>query len=115
MTDVAAPNERDPEIHEAFLTLACAIFCFSIERVTRINSLKVRFLGDKVPERTAWKVARSAAVGDNLRRRIRGADAAPGGRFHYFRRQSCARCLRPREDGDDRRAPHCLIAALARG
>jgi hypothetical protein len=57
MTDVAAPNERDPEIHEAFLTLACAIFCFSIERVTRINSLKVRFLGDKVPERTAWKVA----------------------------------------------------------
>jgi hypothetical protein len=57
MTDVAAPNERDPEIHEAFLTLACAILCFSIERVTRINSLKVRFLGDKVPERTACKVA----------------------------------------------------------
>src|SRR3954468_24717657 len=28
-----------------------------IERVTRINSLKVRFLGDKVLERTAWKVA----------------------------------------------------------
>ena len=25
MTDVAAPNERDPEIHEAFLSLACAI------------------------------------------------------------------------------------------
>jgi len=24
MTDVAAPNERDPEIHEAFLSLACA-------------------------------------------------------------------------------------------
>jgi len=23
MTDVAAPNERDPEIHEAFLSLAC--------------------------------------------------------------------------------------------
>lgn len=28
MTDVAAPNERDPEIHEAFLSLACAILCF---------------------------------------------------------------------------------------
>ena len=28
-----------------------------IERVTRINSLKVRFLGDKVLQRTAWKVA----------------------------------------------------------
>jgi predicted nucleic acid-binding protein len=28
-----------------------------IERVTRINSLKVRFLGDKVSQRTAWKVA----------------------------------------------------------
>jgi predicted nucleic acid-binding protein len=28
-----------------------------IERVTRINSLKVRLLGDKVLQRTAWKVA----------------------------------------------------------
>ena len=28
-----------------------------VERVTRINSLKIRFLGDKVLQRTAWKVA----------------------------------------------------------
>jgi indolepyruvate ferredoxin oxidoreductase alpha subunit len=28
-----------------------------IERVTRINSLKVRFLGDKVLQQKAWKVA----------------------------------------------------------
>ena len=28
-----------------------------LERVTRINSLKVRFLGDKVLQRTAWTVA----------------------------------------------------------
>jgi predicted nucleic acid-binding protein len=28
-----------------------------IERVMRINSLKVRFLGDRVSQRTAWKVA----------------------------------------------------------
>jgi indolepyruvate ferredoxin oxidoreductase alpha subunit len=28
-----------------------------IERVTRINSLKVRLLGDKVLQRQAWKVA----------------------------------------------------------
>jgi indolepyruvate ferredoxin oxidoreductase alpha subunit len=28
-----------------------------IERVTRINSLKIRFLGDKVLQRTAWRVA----------------------------------------------------------
>jgi predicted nucleic acid-binding protein len=28
-----------------------------IERVKRINSLKVRFLGDKVLQRQAWKVA----------------------------------------------------------
>jgi len=28
-----------------------------IERVTRLNSLKVRFLGDKVLQRTAWRVA----------------------------------------------------------
>ena len=28
-----------------------------IERVTRINSLKVRFLGDKVLQRNAWRVA----------------------------------------------------------
>jgi predicted nucleic acid-binding protein len=28
-----------------------------IERVTRINTLKVRFLGDKVLQRTAWRVA----------------------------------------------------------
>lgn len=28
-----------------------------IKRVTRLNSLKVRFLGDKVLQRTAWRVA----------------------------------------------------------
>jgi predicted nucleic acid-binding protein len=28
-----------------------------IERVARINSLKVRFLGDKVLQRQAWKIA----------------------------------------------------------
>jgi predicted nucleic acid-binding protein len=28
-----------------------------LERVTMINSLKVRFLGDKVLQRTAWRVA----------------------------------------------------------
>jgi predicted nucleic acid-binding protein len=28
-----------------------------MDRVTRINSLKVRFLGDKVLQRTAWRVA----------------------------------------------------------
>jgi indolepyruvate ferredoxin oxidoreductase alpha subunit len=28
-----------------------------MERVTRINSLKVRFLGDKVLQRQAWRVA----------------------------------------------------------
>jgi predicted nucleic acid-binding protein len=28
-----------------------------MERVTRINSLRVRFLGDKVLQRTAWRVA----------------------------------------------------------
>jgi predicted nucleic acid-binding protein len=28
-----------------------------IERVTKINSLKVRFLGDKVLQRQAWRVA----------------------------------------------------------
>lgn len=28
-----------------------------LERVTRLNSLKVRFLGDKVLQRQAWKVA----------------------------------------------------------
>src|SRR4051794_36441081 len=28
-----------------------------IERLTRMNSLKVRFLGDKVLQRTAWRVA----------------------------------------------------------
>ena len=28
-----------------------------LARVTRINSLKVRFLGDKVLQRTAWRIA----------------------------------------------------------
>jgi predicted nucleic acid-binding protein len=28
-----------------------------LERVTRINSLKIRFLGDKVLQRTAWRIA----------------------------------------------------------
>jgi len=28
-----------------------------IERVSRINSLKIRFLGDRVLQRTAWRVA----------------------------------------------------------
>jgi predicted nucleic acid-binding protein len=34
-----------------------------IERVTRINSLKVRFLGDKVLQRKAWKVAEQLGWG----------------------------------------------------
>jgi predicted nucleic acid-binding protein len=28
-----------------------------LDRVTRINSVKVRFLGDKVLQRTAWRIA----------------------------------------------------------
>ena len=28
-----------------------------LERITRINSLRVRFLGDKVLQRTAWRIA----------------------------------------------------------
>jgi predicted nucleic acid-binding protein len=32
-----------------------------MDRVTRINSLKVRFLGDKVLQRTAWRVAEQLA------------------------------------------------------
>ena len=28
-----------------------------LDRVTRINSLRVRFLGDKVLQRTAWRIA----------------------------------------------------------
>jgi predicted nucleic acid-binding protein len=28
-----------------------------LERLTRINSLRVRFLGDKVLQRTAWRIA----------------------------------------------------------
>src|SRR5215467_499856 len=28
-----------------------------LDRLTRINSMKVRFLGDKVLQRTAWRVA----------------------------------------------------------
>ena len=28
-----------------------------LERVTRVNSLKVRFIGDKVLQRTAWRIA----------------------------------------------------------
>ena len=28
-----------------------------LERVTRVNSLRVRFLGDKVLQRTAWRIA----------------------------------------------------------
>ena len=28
-----------------------------LERVTRINSLRVRFLGDRVLQRTAWRIA----------------------------------------------------------
>jgi hypothetical protein len=61
-----------------------------IERVTRINSLKVRFLGDKVLQRKAWKVADHARLGDDVRRGVRSADAAPGGRVHHFRRPSGA-------------------------
>src|SRR4029453_459312 len=34
-----------------------------LERVTRINSLKVRFLGDKVLQRTAWRVAEQLGWG----------------------------------------------------
>lgn len=79
-----------------------------IERVTRINSLKVRFLGDKVLQRTAWKVADQLGWETNVRRRIRGADAAAGGHLRDFRPRAGANSLRPRRDGDDRRADRGL-------
>ena len=47
-----------------------------LERVTRINSAKVRFLGDKVLQRTAWRVADQLGWGDDVRRRVRCTDAA---------------------------------------
>ena len=46
MTDVAAPNERDPEIHQAFLSLACAILCF---RIARLQAQADRDRGGTVP------------------------------------------------------------------
>ena len=58
-----------------------------IERVTRINSLKVRFLGDKVLQRTGVEGRGPAGVGDDVRRRVRGAHAAAGGRLRHFRRR----------------------------
>ena len=82
-----------------------------IERVTRINSLKVRFLGDKVLQRTGMEGRGPAGVGDDVRRRVRGADAATSGRLRHLRRRSGAGGLRPRQDGDDRRAAHSLNGA----
>jgi hypothetical protein len=55
-----------------------------IERVTRINSLKVRFLGDKVLQRQEDR--RAAGMGDNVRRGIRGADEASGRRLRHLGR-----------------------------
>jgi predicted nucleic acid-binding protein len=53
-----------------------------IERVTRINSLNVRFLSDKVLQRQAWKVADQLGWETTyVRRRVRSADATPGGRL----------------------------------
>jgi predicted nucleic acid-binding protein len=57
-----------------------------IERVTRINSLKVRFLGDKVLQRTAWKVADQLGWETTYDAEFVGADAATGGSPCHVRR-----------------------------
>jgi hypothetical protein len=69
-----------------------------LKRVTRINSLKVRFLGDKVLQRTAWRIADQLGLGDDLRGRIRRADAATGGRLRHFGPGARARGIRRRQD-----------------
>jgi hypothetical protein len=58
-----------------------------LERVTRINSLNVRFLGDKV---LAHRVESrgSARVGNDVRGRVRGADTARGGRVRHLRQRA---------------------------
>jgi indolepyruvate ferredoxin oxidoreductase alpha subunit len=83
-----------------------------IERVTRINSLKVRFLGDKVLKRTARRVADHLGWETTFDAEIRGADAAAGGRLHHVRQRAGAGGLRHRRDRDERRAAHGLTAGV---
>ena len=58
MTDVAAPNERDPEIHEAFLSLACQAPVYANPPLQPCVEQR-----GVAPEDVAWAVAgrRSAA------------------------------------------------------
>ena len=55
------------------------------ERLARINAMPIRLLGDAVLRRQAWKSAGRARLGGHVRRGVRRADEAPGGRVRHAR------------------------------
>ena len=79
-----------------------------IERVTRINSLKVRFLGDKVLQRQAWKVADQLGWETTYDAEFVALTQLQADVFVTSDERSGAGSLRPRRDGDDRRTAHGL-------
>jgi hypothetical protein len=79
-----------------------------IERVRRINSLQVRFLGDKVLQQQAWKVVEELGWETTYAAEYVGADEVAGGRVRDLRSRSRAGGLRSGGGGDARRAARSL-------
>jgi predicted nucleic acid-binding protein len=86
-----------------------------IERVTRINSLKVRFLGDEVLQRTAWKVADELGWKTTFDAEFVALTQLQADAFVTSDSNLAQAGLWPRQDGDDRRAAHGLIVGRGHG
>ena len=88
-----------------------------IERVTRINSLKVRFLGDKVLQRTAWKVADQLGWKTTFDAEFVALTQLQADAFVTSDSDLAQAVYWPfrRQHGDDRRAAHGLIVGRGHG
>jgi hypothetical protein len=53
----------------------------ALDRLERIWQIRIRYLGDAVLRRNAWKVAEAHGLGSHLYRGVRGADALQADAF----------------------------------
>lgn len=73
--------------------------------MTRINSLKVGFLGDKVLQRQAWKVAEQLGWETTYDAEYVALTTLQADAFVTSDSGLAQAGIGPRRDGDDRRAP----------
>src|SRR5215218_324584 len=76
----------------------------ALDVLARIWAMPIRLLGDAVLRRRAWQLADRLGWGGDLRRRVRRAHSAAGGRVRDSGPGTGAPRRRHRPHGDDRRA-----------